>query len=140
MTNGREVETLVTVSGIYLAFSVAVLVFRVQRESEMEKQAETTWIPWADRLLFAVGACSTIVIALALAGIPASFLKIMVAGELAATMFILFYPLALLAHYRLILRGDRHGPRDNPEPGERVLVWIAVAIALLAATVRAALG
>jgi hypothetical protein len=45
------------------------------------------------------------------------------AATTAAVVLTFGYVPTILAHYRLILRGRRRGPRKNPEPPER---WLAV--------------
>jgi len=43
------------------------------------------------------------------------------------------FPFAILSHYRLLLGSKRRGPRENPEPAERWIVW-AASLAGLAAS------
>jgi hypothetical protein len=45
------------------------------------------------------------------------------------------YVFAILAHYRLILSEGRTGPRDNPEPSERLIIKISIIVGSIVALV-----
>jgi hypothetical protein len=127
-------ETLATIAGLIVGFTATILAFRIQREAEMRKAAETSWIPWADRLLIGSG-----LIAVAFVIVPSVALKTISGGVdvvsraacLASSIMLGGYIVAILAHYRLIWGRGRTGPRVNPEPAERgcVLATIALAVA-----------
>jgi len=127
-----DASTLVAVASIVGSFAVAMLTFRVSRELCMESKGETTWIPWCDRLLLAgLTAALLLVVVPATTGlITISVVRAIAAAACgAATVLATAYPFALLAHYRLLLGRRRTGARDNPEPGERAIVWVAVGLA-----------
>jgi peptidoglycan biosynthesis protein MviN/MurJ (putative lipid II flippase) len=114
------------VAAMVVGFSVVVLMFRIQRELDMQDRDEATWIAYADRLVIAAtvvaGILSLVLPSLGfdLRGVLA---RIPPAASACATVLLLGYVFAILAHYRLILGRDRKGPRDNPEPAER---WICL--------------
>ena len=126
-----DVPTLVAIASIVGTVPTAILPFRMQREIDMARRGENTWVPWAERLLLIAAALSLITVLLPmLLGFGA--LNWVLRGStavLAATIILVAgYPLALLAHYRFILSHGRKGPRVNPEPGEYlVVVWTAAA-------------
>jgi hypothetical protein len=135
-------ETLVTVAGIVVAFALPVLIFRVQREVDMEAKAERIWLPWADRLLLVAMSVSLVVIALGVVQPHTSqgtYLA-MSAVSLGNLVLIFAYPFAVLAHYRIILGGGRTEPRENPEPWERNLVVVATVLAVIVCVAQFAAG
>jgi hypothetical protein len=130
-----EVGDMVTVASIVAGFGVAMLFFRIQRELHMQKEHEGIWIPWADRLLIGATLISLLLVIIPSVVLPqASPLKVMLpaAASSASVVMVAGYIPAILAHYRLILGQGRTGPRVNPEPGEKRVVWTTVALAIIA--------
>jgi hypothetical protein len=131
-----DTGTLSTIASVIAAFGAGMLFFRIQRELQMRDAEERNWIPWADWLLVSASLLALLGVLLPLvAAHPSSWIYQRVPAPACATTIVLiaFYPAAILAHYRLILDADRTGPRDNPEPGEKTVVWIAIASALVTA-------
>jgi len=127
-------STIAQIASIIAAFGAAMLFFRIPRELEMNKNGEQIWIPYSDQLL----------IYATLASLFLSLLPIVVMKEdivilrnltraacAASTVMLGGYIPGILAHYRLIFGKNRHGPRDNPEPAEKVIVNIALLLAIL---------
>jgi hypothetical protein len=129
-----DTGTLTTIASVTMAFSASMLFFRMQREHTMQGKGEPNWIPWADCLLIAAGVVSLLLVILPIVAIPPDLVIYRVvppAGCGVSSVLVLGYTPAILAHYRLIMRGGRVGPRQNPEPSERLLVVVAVALAVL---------
>jgi len=133
-----EARMSIDVSGLIPAVSIvgslaaAAVVFRVKRELDMQKKGEITWLPWCDVLLLsAVTLILLVVVVPVTTGLVAHLpvRAVAVAAAAAATVLAAAYPYALLAHYRLLLGRGRTDPRTNPEPGERLFVWLGVALA-----------
>jgi hypothetical protein len=130
-----DAATLAAIASVITAFSVAMLIFRVQRELDMGAAGEARWIPWSDWLLLLASTLSLVGVLLPLvAADPLGKVRQLVPGAAcaAAVVVVAWYPFAVLAHYRLILRGSRQGPRENPEPAERWIVLLALASACVA--------
>jgi hypothetical protein len=110
-----------------------MLFFRIQREAEMEERPEPNWIPVADLLLLGATFTAIVLVLLPILLFGSEFLgrRVPTAGCTAALVALGGYAPALLAHYRLIFGSGRVGPRDNPEPAERVIVVGASALALV---------
>ena len=124
--------TLSTVASIIAGFGVAMLFFRIQRELVMREKNEQIWIPYSDWLLIIATLISLILVILPL--ILSSFVPSFLSGLpsaacAAATIMVAGYIMGILAHYRLILSGKRLGPRDNPEPSEKIIVRLAASFA-----------
>ncbi len=129
-----DTSTLATIASIITAFSVAMLVFRIQRELQMKERLESNWIPWADRLLLGAGLISLLAVILPLVSAhPTSDVYRLIPPAACSVVVILVagYTFAILAHYRLFLGGRRKGSRENPEPGERIVVIATVIGALI---------
>lgn len=122
-----DVATLATIASLIAGFGIAMLFFRIQREIEMNNRSERIWIPTADWLLVAA---TVICLAMVLLPLVSGFFESRTAARVAAAscsgsiLLVVGYVFAILAHYRLILGFGRSGPRDNPEPSERVLVMV----------------
>ena len=125
--------TITTVASIISGFGVAMLFFRIQRELHMDERKEQIWIPWADWLLVAATLISLLAVLLPLVMLPGSSaaLKIAIAACGASIVLVAGYVFAILAHYRLLWGKGRSGPRDNPEPAERALVYVTVLISTM---------
>jgi hypothetical protein len=135
--------TLSTVASIPSGFGVTMLFFRIQRELQMGKEGEPVWIPLADWLLVCATLVSLLLVILPLVAltVPAGTLhRLPAAACSASSVLVACYILSILAHYRLLFRRKRPGPRSNPEPAERVLVFMtgALATALFAVILLAA--
>jgi hypothetical protein len=135
--NGSVVDpgVLGTVASVTAGFGVAVLLFRIQRELDMQQQDERNWIPWADWLLFISTITALVVVLLPLVLFPGSDAvgnRLPTAGCAAMLVAMTGYVVGILAHYRLIFGSKRSGPRDNPEPSERVVVLVTIVGALVA--------
>lgn len=131
-----DTGTLSTIASVIAAFSISMIFFRIQREVSMQSKGERNWIPWADCLLLFASFLTLLFVVLPLvAAHPTSWAYKNIPGPACATAIILvaFYPIAILAHYRFIFGNGRTGPRDNPEPGERWTVWIAIIVAIVTA-------
>lgn len=100
----------------------------------MQKEGEPNWIPLADWLLIWAGMISLVSVILPTVAMrPGSIISRVLPATACAVSSVLVagYTLAILAHYRLLWRGNRTGPRHNPEPAERRVVIAAVTIAIL---------
>lgn len=129
-----DVANLATVATVIAVFGGAMLFFRVQRELQTQEQLGPRSIPWADRLLIAATLVALLLVLMPLvagSNRPGVWAQLPAAACTAAVSLIAGYILAILAHYRLILGGRRSGPRVNPEPAEKWLVFVAIAAAAL---------
>jgi hypothetical protein len=129
MEDGGLVEVASAIAG----FGSALLVFRIQRELQMRGKEETTWVPWADRLLLAATLVSLLLVILPLVALsfrPGILQSLPAASCAASVVMLAGYVPSILAHYRLLFGTDTSGPRANPEPAERVLVWIAAGLGI----------
>jgi len=130
---------LIAVATVVAGFGLAVLVFRIQRESEMRKAGEVAWIPLADWLLIVATLASLLCVVLpTILVVPSDRVANVAAAVCAGTVVLAAgYPLAILAHYELILgvggHGDRPIPtRPNPtRPELAIVVLTALAAAIL---------
>ena len=131
--------TLSTVASI-IAGSELPCCFRIQRELHMGARNETVWIPQADWLLIAATLISIVLVILPLVSLnlrDSPVGKVPYSACAASSVLLAGYVLSILAHYRLLFGRKRSGPRDNPEPAERVLVisTVIIAVAVFAAVV-----
>ena len=130
-----NIDTMSNIAAIIAGFGSAALVFRIQRELEMEEQGEVIWIPWADRLLIASVTLSLIFVLLLQLVFPdiETLSFALSRGFLAAALVMMAgYIFAILAHYRMLFGGKRTGPRVNPEPPERIIVFVSLFVAIAA--------
>jgi hypothetical protein len=126
---------LATIASIVAAFGAAMLSFRVQRELEVRQQGERNWIPWADRLLIGATLASLWLVILPLVWMTHSYPPVAAlerAACAASAIMLGGYIFALLAHYRFVWGGKQSGPLRNPEPAERLAVWVTLAVATAA--------
>ncbi len=130
----NDTGTLATIASIISGFGVAMLFFRIQRELQMAGENEINWIPWADRLLIGATLISLLLVILPLVALPGTSLVVLStlprAACAAAPLMVGGYIIAILAHYRLLFGGTRQGPRVNPEPAERLVVWMSLILAV----------
>ena len=127
-------STLAQIASIIAAVGAAMLFFRIQRELEMGRQGEQIWIPYADRLLIFATLLSIFLVILPIVLIRESMVAVtnLTRAACAAAVIMLGgYIPGILAHYRLVFGKNREGPRVNPEPGEKAVLWITLALALL---------
>lgn len=111
---------------------MAVLVFRIQREAAMHEKEQIVWIPLADWLMIAATLAVLLLAILPLVTVGWSAVNKLASGACAAgSILVAGYVLAILAHYRLVFGTRRTGPRTNPEPAERFLVWLTMMLAAL---------
>ncbi|HEV7784948.1 MAG TPA: hypothetical protein VGQ28_06395, partial [Thermoanaerobaculia bacterium] len=130
-----DIATLGTIASVIAGFGGAMLLFRLQRELQVQKESEPLWIPWADRLLILATLIALLLVLLPLVATtnrPGVMAHLPAAGCTAALILMAGYIPAILAHYRLFFGAGRSGPRGNPEPAERVVVLLTVLIALAA--------
>lgn len=132
-----DTGTLSTTASITSAFGAAMLVFRIQRELEMNRAGEINWIPLCDWLLIGATEISLLLVLVALTMLSGTsrLANLPVAACACASVLLAGYIPAVLAHYRLIFAGGRSGARTNPEPSERIIVIVTCALALLTAIV-----
>jgi len=129
-----DVGILGTIASVIAGFGGAMLLFRLQRELQAQKESEPTWLAWADRLLILATLTALLLVLLPLVATtnrPGVVAHLPAAGCAAALILMAGYIPAILAHYRLFLGAGRSGPRGNPEPAERVIVLLTVLIALV---------
>ena len=120
------------------AFGVAMLVFRVQRETDLQEKAinagkkPITWLPIADRLIVVATLECLLLVVVPLVLYP-DVKRISLAAVGSAAILVAGYMFAILAHYRIIMKRkwilfghERAGPREQFEPPE-VIVTLAVA-------------
>src|ERR1017187_7835127 len=117
---------LIGAAAIVLGFGVTVIMFRIQRELQMQKENEPTWIAYSDYLILASIFTSLFLVLLPVLLVPQFKYIITVAraGCVAAIILEAGYIPSILAHYRIGFGKDRHGARTNPEPTERRFVWL----------------
>jgi len=128
----EQMAVVASVASIVVGFGATILVFRIQRELEMQEREEVIWIARADWL---------VIIATTIAGFAGLILPLSIpwlqctqlpaAACASAVALLIGYVFAILAHYRLVFGRTRSGPRENPEPAERVLFWGFIAIAVV---------
>jgi hypothetical protein len=127
------VSDLIGVAAIILGFGVTVVMFRIQRELQMQEQNEPTWIACSDYLILASIFASLFLVLLPLLVVPKFQYVIAIgrAGCCAAIILEAGYIPSILAHYRIGFGKGRHGPRTNPEPTEHVFVWLFAIFAVV---------
>lgn len=120
---------LATIASIIAGFGAAMLFFRIQRELQMSKNNEVTWIPWADWLLIFATIFSLLMVIFPIVTVSSrsGILKSLpAAGCSAASIMVTGYILGILAHYRLIFGRNRSGPRESPEPAEKIIAFFCI--------------
>ena len=125
---------LATVASIISALGAAMLFFRIERELKVTEQSEDIRIPWADWLLIGAALTSLVLVILPIMAIgpeSKSVMKVSIAGCSASTALVAGYFLSILAHYRLLFGKSRLGARENPEPAEKLLVRLTLAVSVL---------
>jgi hypothetical protein len=142
-----------TVAGILSGFGITVLMFRIQRELDVEEKwgPDFTWLAWADYLVIIATLLSLLLVVLPLTifheqtkwSVPLAS-----ASCAAASVLLAAYPFAIIDHYRIEwgksrwgdLRKFRQGDefhweklngRGKGEPIERKIVIGAIALATL---------
>lgn len=127
--------SLATIASVISAFCASMLIFRVQRELQMQELGEINWIPWSDWILVWATEISLLFVLVPLSMMTRSSQLILVESTACAVACVLVagYIPAILAHYRFFLGRKRTGPRTNPEPSERVIVLLTAAVAIIVA-------
>lgn len=128
--------TQVTVAGLIAGFGSTVVIFRLQREVELQGEGQPTWIPWADYLVLAATSLALIlgVFPVVSGLVPGSVaVALGMASNTGAVVLLFGYVFAILAHYRLLFGQRRTGSkgRTNPEPAEGWIVWLTALTAAL---------
>ena len=119
-----------------VGLSFTILIFRIKREIDMAEKGETTWIAFSDWLVaIALIVAGLFVLVPLLASDAAGRGRLPLSALVFAVVMVLGWVPAILAHYRLIFRGKRTGPRDNPEPAEGAIVLVVVLLSAVAFTV-----
>jgi hypothetical protein len=118
-----------TVASLLSGFSVTALMFRVQREIEVQKdQTSDSWIACADFLILATIFLSLIFVVLPLVFFspPAPKLIIHFARSCCSASAVLLagYPAAILDHYGILPFFERKAPPVQAAPIEK---WIVLA-------------
>ncbi len=124
---------LSTFASIISGLGVAMLFFRIQRELQMTQQNEDIRIPRADWLLIAAALTSLILVILPIVALgPESRLgmKVSIAACSASSTLVAGFIFSILAHYRLLFGRNRLGPRENPEPAEKLLVRLTIIVSI----------
>jgi hypothetical protein len=124
-----DAGTLANIASVISAFGAAMLFFRIQRENDMRQKGEIVWLPFADWLLVAATALCLLLVIVPL--VSSANLRLPAAAAGSAAFLVAGYIPAIMAHYRIVFDRKREGPRHNPEPTERILVWGTGAVALL---------
>jgi hypothetical protein len=127
-----DTQVLAGVAAIVIAAGGPMLFFRVQRELEMWRRGERTWIPVADWMLLGATFTAIVLVLLPILLFDDSELlgkRVPTAGCAAALVALVGYGPALLAHYR-IGSANNTKPRKNPEPAETGIVIGTTAVAL----------
>jgi hypothetical protein len=105
-----------------------MLFFRIERELKMSGRGELVWIAWADWLLV-----TATLICLVGVILPITFnarITIPAASAAVSSTLVAGYVFGIMAHYRILFGSGRTGPRTNPEPAERNVVYVTVAFAV----------
>jgi hypothetical protein len=127
-------DAYLTVASILSGFGITVLMFRVERELAMRKENKVTRLAWADYLILAATSLSLIFVVLPLMlfrSLPEICITLSSASCAAAAILLAGYPFAIIDHYHIEWR-KRSGHGLKGEPGERIVVGTAVALAILA--------
>ncbi len=126
------VTDLIAIAAIVMGFGITVIMFRLQRELEMRDKGEPSWIAYSDRLILSSIFISLFLVFLPIFVLPTPLsITLAHAGCFAAVVLQAGFIPSILAHYRLGFGKNRTGPRENPEPKERLFVWLSAAVAIL---------
>ena len=135
-----SVDAVINVSALIAGFGMMMLYFRIERELKMRERGEPIWIPWADWLLISASVISLTAVILPLLLLDQHVASYLVEiTKLACSISILFvvgYFFSILTHYRLIWGGGRKGPRQNPEPSEKVVIIITYIFAIMMSVMK----
>jgi hypothetical protein len=128
-------ESYLTVASILSGFGITVLMFRVQRELTLKdkKPPKVTRLAWADYLVLAATTLSLILVVLPLLllrNVPEICVSLSSASCAAASILLAGYPFAIIDHYHIEWK-KRSGHGLKGEPGERIIVKTAAALAVL---------
>lgn len=131
---------LLTAAAVIVGFGITVIMFRVQREIQVqeknegkpENEAERNWLAWSDYLILVSILLTTGLAIVPLLMLPqVSALTRSLAASACVAAFILQagYVFGILAHYRIEIGRERKGPREKGEPAERLIVKLSAAFA-----------
>ena len=123
---------LLTAAAVIVGFGITVIMFRVQREIQVQEKGEPSWLAWSDYLIL-----GSIFLTIGLAILPllmlpwVSTLTRSLAASACVAAFILQagYVFGILAHYRIEIGRKRKGPREKGEPAERLIVKLSAVFA-----------
>ena len=125
-----------TVASILSGFCVTALMFRVQREIEVQKdQKSDSWIAYADFLILAtiLVALILVVLPLVIFSQPSAKLTLFARSSCSAAAVLLAgYPAAILDHYGILPGFSRKAPPAPAAPIEKYIVPIFFALSVLA--------
>jgi hypothetical protein len=120
-----------------------MLVFRLQREVQMEAEGEFNWIPWADWLYIAATIAALLEILVLVNSESCLALRVARFLTCLAVIFLIGYVPSILAHYRLIFgnyiprkpyiprrKAISRRSRLNPEPAELISILVTVVVIL----------
>lgn len=117
-----------------IGVGIPIILYRIKREADMERRGEITWIAYSDWLVIASIILSTL-FTIPLAILPVNLKgilgRILIASSITSLLLLLGYIFGILAHYRLIFGRNRKGPRENPEPVEKIIVDIFWFLAII---------
>jgi hypothetical protein len=99
MASTLDAGGLATVAAMISSFCAVMLVFRIQRETEMAKAGERQWLPLADWLLVGAALVSLLLVILPLTAFVNTSLPVAASGS--AAILVAGYIFAILAHYRI---------------------------------------
>ena len=123
-------SNIVTVAGVMLDIAIAILLVRLAREVTMRERTEQNWLAFSDWLaVFAALLTFTVMVLVLLEPQPGKFLRFQRPMVVAATILIVGYGPAILAHYRFLGGAKASGPRRNPEPLEAIVVPLCAVVA-----------
>jgi hypothetical protein len=102
----------------------------------MEAKDETTWIPWADRLVIGATLISLLAVIAPILTLGSGNLRALLVARAATLLSVILlagYVPSILAHYRLLCGRRRiDEPRENPETAECALVTATTVLGVVA--------
>lgn len=127
---------LIAVAAIIVGFGLTVIMFRVQRELDVQENRPKwpTWLAWSDYLIIvsvALALCFAIIPLLALPPLTRLTEALASAACVGAVILQAGYIPGILAHYRIEIGSDRKGDRDKGEPAEKWIVRVSFTVAAI---------
>jgi amino acid transporter len=127
---------LIAVAAVLVGFAVTVIMFRVQREIDVQEEHPDwpNWLAWSDYLILGSVLVSLSLVVTPLLVFPRSpyTYALAPAACIAAIFLQVGYIPAILAHYRIEIGTERTKKgfrREKGEPMERVFVTLAAVLA-----------